>query len=202
LARFVVQQQISDDNTEGQQPAAVILQAKKIFGAQTSKLHLVVGGYRNNKASVLERRHEVFTLNHGWAKNTAVIQYLVTIGRGYRDALYKALYVFVNGLKEVKGAGVKLNQAAEAQYYRRTEPTIQDALARIDFTNPEPVLSHMRKTLKHIVEELFDEAVRPYLNDPELIRTRAVARNVLRKHMKELEPQIDKGGIDGTTENP
>jgi len=206
LARFVVQQQVSDGNTEGQQPAAVILQAKKIFGAHTSKLHLVVGGYRNNQASLLERRHEVFTLNHGWDKNTAVIQYLVSIGRGYRDALYKSIFVFVNGIKKVKekikGAGVKLNQAAEAQYYRRSEPTIQDALARIDFANPEPILSHMRKALKHIVEELFDEAVRPYLNDPELIRTRAVARRVLQKHIKELEPQIDKGGSDGNTENP
>lgn len=202
LARFVVQQQASDDTAEGQQPAPVILQAKKIFGEQARKLHLVVGGYRSNQASVLERRHEVFTLNHGWDRNTDVIQHLVSTGRGYRDALYKSLFVFMNGIKEVKGAGVKLNQAAEAQYYRRSESTIQDALSRIGFDNPEPVLSQMRITLKYIIEELFNEAVQPYLNDPELIRTRAVARRVLKKHVNNLEPQLDKGGIDGTTKNP
>lgn len=205
LARFVVQQQISDGITEGQQPAAVILQARKIFGAEkSSRLHLVVGGYRNHQASVLERRHEVFTLNHGWEKNSKVIQHLVLTGRGYRDALKSALFSFENGNKKsaVKGSGIKMNSSIEAQYYRRSEATIQDTLGRIDFENPESVLSRMRKALKQIVVELFDEAVRPYLNDPELIRSRAVARRVLQKHIKDLEPQTDKGGINGTTENP
>lgn len=202
LSRFLVQQQIDATNAEGQQPAAVILQARKLLGAQSRKLHLLVGGYRNNQASVLERRHEVFTLNHGWDSNTNIIHYLVSLGRGYRDALYKALYVFVNGVKDVKGAGVKLNQAADAQFYRRSEPTIEDTLARIDFTDPEPELARMRKELKGIAEELFKESLTPYLNDPELIRTLAVARRTLYKHLKNLEPQNDKGGDDGNTKTP
>ena len=200
LSRFVVQQQIDATNVEGQQPAAVILQARKLYGADSRRLHLLVGGYRNNQASVLERRHEVFTLNHGWDSHMNVIHYLVSLGRGYRDALYKAIYVFVNGIKDIKGAGVKLNQSVETQFYRRSEPIIEDVLARIDFANAEPELARMRKVLKGIAEELFRESVRPYLNDPELIRTLAVARRTLYKHLNNLEPQQDKGGNNGATE--
>ena len=202
LSRFVVQQQINETNAEGQQPATVIIQAQKMLGAQSKRLHLLIGGYRNNQASVLDRRHEVFTLNHGWDSNTNVIHHLVAIGRGYRDAVYKALYVFVNGIKDIKGAGIKLNQAAESQFYRRTEPTIEDILARIDFFNPEPELAQMRKSLKSISLDLFEESTRPYLNDPELIRTLAVARRTLYKHLNNLEPQKDKGENNGKTETP
>jgi CRISPR system Cascade subunit CasA len=200
LSRFVVQQQVDATNTEGQQPATVILQARKIFGSMYEKFHLLVGGYRNNQASVLERSHEVFTLNHGWNSNTKVIHEMVVTGRGYRDALYKALFVFVNGVKDVKGAGVKLNQSADMQFYRRSEPTIEDTLARIDFNDAAPHLARMRTALQAITNDLFDETLQPYLNDPELIRTLAVARRTLQKHLKNMEPQQDKGGNDGTTE--
>lgn len=198
LSRFVVKQQLSD-NTEGQQPAAVVSQVRNLFGSKTEKLHLLVGGYRNRQASILERRHEVFTLNHGWDSHTNVIDHLVSLGSGYRDALYKALYVFVKGVKDVKGAGVKLNQAAEVQYYRRSEPTMENALAGIDFAQPEQELAMMRKSLKRIAEDLFKESVRPYLQDPQLIHTLAVARRTLNKHLNNLEPQKDKGGNNGTT---
>jgi len=197
LSRFVVQQQV-DDGKDGQQPAAVILQVRQLFGEKAGELHLLVGGYRNKQASILERRHEVYTLNHGWDRNTDVIDHLVAQGGGYRDALYKALYVFVSGIKDVKGAGIKLHQAAEPRFYRRSEPTILETLARIDFDNPIPELVRMRAELKRIVEDLFEESVRPYLQDPELFRTLAVARKTLNKHLRRLEPQQDSGGKNGT----
>ncbi|HED00837.1 MAG TPA: type I-E CRISPR-associated protein Cse1/CasA [Proteobacteria bacterium] len=210
LSRFVVQQQIDNDNVEGQQPAAVVMQVRELYGQQAQRLHLIVGGYlnRGGQASVLGRRHEVFTLNHGWDKYTGVVQQIVSLGIGYRDALSKSLWVFVNGLKEtkgndgkkVKGLGEKLelHQVATSQYYRQSEPTMQDTLARIDFAQPGQTLAQMRSSLKAISKKLFDEAVRPYLQDPELIRTLAVARRTLNKHLSNLEPQQVKGGNDGT----
>ncbi|HOH80710.1 MAG TPA: type I-E CRISPR-associated protein Cse1/CasA [Methanoregulaceae archaeon] len=204
LARFVVKQQLDVNSKVGQQPAAVVLQARSILGKNSSKLNLVVGGYRNNQASVLERRHEVFTLNHGWDKNTDVIKELVSKGLGYWNALSRALSVFVNGSKadKVKGAGIKIHQTAEVQYYRRSEPIIEDTLARIDFANPVPRLADMCHSLREIVESLFEDSIRPYLNDPELVRTRAVARRKLIRNLSDLEPQTDKGGANGTTETP
>ena len=204
LSRFVVQQDISESNTEGQLPAAVITQARALYGHKAQKLHLIVGGYRNKLASVLERRHEVFTLNHGWDSRTRDIHYLVSLGLGYRSALNKAIFLFVKGIraKDIKGGGINLNQAAEEQFYRRTEPVIEDTLARIDFDDAEAELARMRKALRGTCKELFKETTRPYLNDPELIRTLAVARRTLYKHLNSLEPSKEKGGDNGTTKTP
>ena len=205
MSRFVVQQQIDDLNKEGQQPAAVIRQVQFLFGGKAQRLCLLVGGYRNKKASILERRHEVFTLNHGWNRHTADIKQLVKQGLGYRDALYKSLSYFVRGAKatkrkgKIKGSGVKLYQVAEGRYYRRSESTILDTLVRIDFENSAPELIRMGDKLTGIVKELFEESVRPYLQDPELIRTLAVARRILNKHLRALKPQQDGGEENGTT---
>lgn len=210
LSRFIVQQQINANNTEGQQPAAVVLQVRQLYGQLAQKLHLLVGGYlnRGGQASVLGRRHDVFTPNNGWDRHTDVIKQLVSTGIGYKNALSKSLWVFVNGLKEakgndgnkIKGLGekLKLHEVATRQFFRTTEPEIQDTLARIDFSNPAPALDRMQASLKRTVKDLFDEAVHPYLQDPELIKTMAVARRSLNKHLRNLEPQQDKGGNDGT----
>lgn len=193
LSRFIVQREMNDENTSGQQPAAVVLQARKL----SNPLHLLVGGYRNNQSSIIGRRHEVFTLNNGWDSNPGTIHYLVQQGVGYGDALYKALYVFAKGFKDIKGAGVKLYQVAEMQFYRRSEAAIQDTLAQMDFADPAPELARMKTILRQIVQDIFNESVRPYLQNPELIKTMAVAGRTLQKYLQNLEPQ-DKGGNDGT----
>jgi CRISPR system Cascade subunit CasA len=233
LNRFIIRRKFSDVNTRGQQPAAAILQARQtqMYGNKTDCLHLLIGGYRTSKASILERCHDVFTLNHGWDKNTKMINDFVDLALGYRDALYKVLYIFVHGIKatdnegkELKGAlrgrekeKIKVNMyfrganesvpkdkksrlylIAENQFFRRSEPTIENTLARIDFAAPEQELASMRKALKRIVEDLFEDSVRPYLQDPELIRTLAVSKRILRKHLNNLEPQQNKGGNNGT----
>ncbi len=211
LARFVVQRQIDTDNKEGQQPAAVVLQVQQLYAQQAQKLHLLVGGYLNRagQASVLGRRHEVFTLNHGWNKHTEVVREIVDAGLGYKDALSKSLWVFANGLKEskgndsnkIKGLGekLKLHDIATRQFYRRSEPVVQDTLARIDFADPAPRMAMMRRSLNTTVTELFAELVRPYLQDPELIKTMAIARRTLDKHLRNLELQQNKGGSNGAT---
>lgn len=231
LSRFVVSRRFSDGLVAGQQPAAVVLQARQMYGDKSDHLHLLIGGYRTSKASVLERQHEVVTLNHGWERHTITINQLVNQAIGYRDAIYKALYIFVHGIPAKDNGGEMLKGAlrgkdkekdririffrkadeaapkdkksrlylvAERQFFRKTEPAIQETLARIDFSNPAPALDRMQDSLKHTVRDLFDESVRPYLQDPELIKTMAVARRTLNKHLRNLEPQQDKGGNDGT----
>ncbi len=213
LSRIVVQQQIDQLNNEGHQPAGVVQQARKLYGQQAKRLHLIVGGYLNRagQASVMGRRHEVFTLNHGWDQYLDVIKEIVSLGIGYKSALTGGLFLFCKGRKDnktdkvkIKGLGekIELTRVAEAQFYRRSEPIIEDTLARIDFADVEPTLSRMRKVLRNIVEVLFNDSVRPYLNDPELVRTLAIARRTLRKHLKNLEPHQDKGGNNGTTKTP
>lgn len=206
LNRFVVQQETDGVKTEGHQPAAVVLQSRELLGSNSARLHLLVGGYRNSQSSVLERRHEVFTLNHGWDRHTLVIRHFVELGLGYRNALMAAVSLFVNGIKEsgkrakVKGAGVKLVPAVEADFYRRSGPLVEDVLARLDFAEPAPHLRRLTVGLQELVFTLLEESVSGYLNDPELVRTAAVARKTLWKKVRNLEPQ--DGGKDETPETP
>lgn len=198
LSRFVVQRQ-TDGKGEGQEPAAVVRQAQGLVRG----LRLNIGGYRNNQASILERRHEVIFLNDGWSTKTGVLHELVGLATGYRDALNKALYVFSNGYKEakgtkIKGAGVSVHEVAKEQFYRRSEDTVLDTLAQIDFTNPAPELLAMGEKLNRIAVQLFDESVRPYLNDPELVRTTAISRKTLHKHLNALKPLKDGRSDNGT----
>ena len=204
LSRFVVQQEIDDNNIAGHQPAPVVTQVRELYSQKSQRLHLLIGGYQNRggQASVLGRRHEIFTLNHGWDRNRNAIRDFVNIGLGYKDALYNALKVFVLGRKSAKnklkglGERLRIHQIAEMDYYRKSEATIQDTLARMDFEHPQHELSQMSNSLKAIVEDIFDESVRPYRHDPELIMTLAKARKTLQINLRGLQPQKDGGGAN------
>jgi|SRR6056297_291922 len=196
LAGFVVQKEVNQNQKEGHQPAAVVLQARKLFSKQPARMRLAVGGYRNNQASVIERRHEHFDLNKGWHQHPNLINEFVELGLGHKSALRKSLYVFYKGMKEVKGAGVAVQELGEVQFYRRTDSLMQKTLAEANFYDPEQ-LAHdkdiLRSALKQHCLQIFQEQVSPYLHDPELIRTMAVARRTLNKHLDDLKPE-SKGG--------
>jgi CRISPR system Cascade subunit CasA len=239
LGRFIVRRKLTVNMKEGQQPAAVIHQVRnqQMYGNSADQLHLLIGGYRTDNAKVLERCHDVYTLNHGWERNAVLINQIVHSALAYRDALYTALYDFAHGM-QVKSSGnreLKLKGAlrgkdkekdkiktyfrradasmprdkksriyflAEAQFFRRSESTLESMLARIDFANPEIVLTNMRRYLRRISENIFDETVNTYRHDPEVIRTIAFTRIMLRKKLNDLEPQQGKGGNNGATETP
>jgi len=191
LGRFVVWREMVDSKRPGQEPAAVIRQAQ----ALGARLTLCVGGYRNNQASILERRHELLSLGKGWNTNPKIVQEVVDTAIGYRDALNKALYSFFKG-GGVKGVGVPVHEKGKTQFYRRTESAILDTLGTLNFEYPEPGLTALCKTLDGEVRRLFEDLVRPYLSDPHLIHTMAVARRTLNKNLKALKPQ-QEGGVDG-----
>ncbi len=191
LGRFVVRRAVVDSKLPGQEPAAVIRQAQDL-GVH---LTLCIGGYRNNQASILERRHELLSLGEGWNAKPQVVQEVVDTAIGYRDVLNKALYSFFKGGGS-KGAGVPVHENGKAQFYRRTEDTILDTLARLDFGNPALWLSELREILDNEVKGLFEESVRPYLSDPNLIHTMAISRRSLDKNLNALKPQ-QGGGNDG-----
>jgi len=182
LGRFVVRHTVVDSKIPGQEPAAVIRQAQNL----RVRLTLCIGGYRNNQASILERRHELLSLGEGWNTKPQTVQEVVDNAIGYRDALNKALFSFFKGGGS-KGAGIPVHETGKVQFYRRTEDTILGTLAQINFENPAPHILVLKDELLRIVRELFEEAVRPYLNDPNLIHTVAVSRRILNKHLKALK---------------
>lgn len=196
LASFVVQKQVSKGQKQGHQPSAVVTQARELFSKKPERLRLVIGGYRNNKASILERRHEVFDLNMGWHQQPDLVQEFVDLGLGYKSALRKALFVFSKGVKDVKGAGLAVQELGEAQFYRRTDNLMQNALAEAHFDKPDLLAvdkDNLLSALKQHCRKIFEEQTKPYLNDPELIRTMAVARRTLLKQFRTLEPESEGG---------
>ncbi|NTV45950.1 MAG: type I-E CRISPR-associated protein Cse1/CasA [Chlorobiales bacterium] len=193
LNRFV-EQMFPRTVNDGYEPAAVVLQSRTL----SKKLNLAIGGYRRSKASIVGRCHEVYTLNHGWNQHSDVIRKLVVFGLNYKNTLVESLKIFSNGLKDMrakkviaKGLGekFKIYSVAESQFYRATELSIQNTLSNINFEEPGPAFIEIGFEFEKICRELFDEAVRPYRNDPELVRTMAIARNTLKNKLATLKPQ-------------
>lgn len=187
LSRIVVNRDAQQK--EGHRVAAVVLQAGELL--LKGRTELLIGGYRNNQASILERRHDVLLLNTDWQRHPQVINDIVDIGLGYKTALRKALYTFVEGFKksELKGAGVAVHEVAERHYFRRSDLVITDLLASIDYSAPQAQLADLRAALKTCCVQLFEQVTAPYAHHPKLISTLALARATLYKHLKALQPQ-------------
>lgn len=185
MSRLLVDQQ---NDKEGQQTAPVIQQARTFMA--TDKIQLIVGGYRNNQATVLERRHELFSLAQGWAEHGDVIQQIISGGLAYKTALRKALYLFAVGIKDkVNGSGVNLCDPVEAVYYQQTENLMHNSLAAIKFEASQDELQSLNKQLKAIVIDLFNKATESYRQEPKMLKALALARRSLHKSFKELEPE-------------
>jgi CRISPR system Cascade subunit CasA len=61
LTELAIRKQPCDKG--GNRPASPVIQAKEL---RIRPLHLIVGGYRNKQAAILERRHELISLGEGW----------------------------------------------------------------------------------------------------------------------------------------
>lgn len=170
----------------GQKPAAVIEQYKKM-GAR--RLDLMIGGYRNNQASIVERRHDVMSFSQGWEKHPEVINAIVTAGVEHKSALRKALYLFAIGVKnsEIKGAGVDVHEVAETEYYRQSDLLIPALLARINYDNAQASVDQLKQDLAQLCRTIFEQVTQPYAHHPKLILVLAIARRTLGKHLKELQ---------------
>ena len=183
LAKLVVDK---DNGKEGYHPTPVVTQLKS-FGAK--RLDLMVGGYRNNKATVLERRHEMYSLAEGWQSNTQLVDELVNLAQDYKKALRKTLDLFGEGIKDrFAGTGINLTDQYDAIFYQQTEQTMHDTFAEIDFKQPADSLNALATSLKRQVIRLFNQAVYPYQQDPKMLKALASSRRLLNKYLKELEP--------------
>lgn len=182
LAKLVVEK---DNGKEGYHPVPVITQLKS-FGAK--RLDLMVGGYRNNQATVLDRRHEMYSLANGWQNNTQLVDELINQAQEFKRALRKALYLFGEGVKDrFAGAGVNLTDQYDAIFYQQTEQLMHESFAEVDFDQPSVALDTLASSLKNQVIKLFDQAVSPYQQEPKMLKALAFSRRLLNKYLKELE---------------
>jgi CRISPR system Cascade subunit CasA len=187
LSEFVVPKSINDPGAkEGSIPAGPVEQANDLG---EGKLHLLVGGYRTNQASVLERRHEMMSLARGWRDDKSRLPKLVEMGKEAKKALRGKLYFAVQGNKDkgLKGIGAAIHETAEKLFYARTESLIHET-----FSN-ELTFKQWATARKAFVQELaghcraiFEELTAPYAMKPELIPVIAWARRSLNFDLTKL----------------
>lgn len=185
LSEFIVPRDLSNkDFKEGCVPAGPVTQAGELLIRGLEKLHLIVGGYRNKQASVLERRHELISLANGWQDKHDEIVRLVRIGKEARKILRGQLWFAAQGDKErdMKGIGVPIHEPGEKIYYARTETLFYEFLDKEESGIEEQLANALTTICKTIFEELTD----PYAHKPELIPIIARTRRKLAKDLKEM----------------
>lgn len=189
LSEFVVPNDINAPGAkEGSIPAEPITQANELGEGD---LHLLIGGYRTNQASVLERRHEMISLAQGWwldAKGRRLPE-LVEIGKEAKKALHGKLYFAVQGNKDkgLKGIGAAIHETAEKLFYARTESLIHETFSNEDtFSQWAVARKSFAKQMADHCRAIFEDLTDPYTMKPELIPVIAWARRSMNIDLAKL----------------
>ena len=187
LSEFVVPNDVNDFETkEGSIPAGAITQANEIGKGD---LHLLIGGYRTNQASVIERRHEMMSLAQGWQDDKGRLPKLVEIGKEAKKALRGKLYFAVQGNKDkgLKGIGAAIHETSEKLFYARTESLIHETFSNeLTFKEWATARAVFANQLAFHCRAIFEELTDPYAMKPELIPVIAWARRSLNMDIKKL----------------
>lgn len=187
LSEFVVPRKIAaPDAKEGCVPAGPVSQADML---DKGNLQLLVGGYRTNQASVIERRHELISLAHGWNDDKRRLQGLVEIGKAAKTALRNKLYFAVQGNKDksAKGIGVNIHETAEKLFYARTESLIHETFSNAStFKEWRAAKADFAEQLSRHCRDIFEKLTDPYAMKPDLIPVIAWARRSLNIDLSKL----------------
>ncbi len=172
LNHFVIQ---SDSKKENYRVASVVRQ----FSALTSDIkditpQLIVGGYRNKQASILQRRHELFPLNSGWESNSNHFEELINQAVEIKKLLRNKLY----GFAQASGAeGVP--DRAERLFYHNSEKIILDSLRNIDWRKSAETIKQLKRQLIKLSWNIVDEVTRPYQHEAKMIKALTITRKTL-----------------------
>jgi CRISPR system Cascade subunit CasA len=174
-----------EEKKQGYVPAPVISSRRQRRSA--GRFQLLVGGYRNNQASVIERRHELFSFAPGWEDAADQLADIVDLGLEVRELLYGSLFVAAKGKQGAfKGIGVDLHKEAERAYYRRSEGLMHEALQEMDYDRFQSVRARTAEKLAELAREIYVKAVEPYVHDPEFVSAIAAGRLKLHTGLRRL----------------
>lgn len=177
LSRFVV---FYKSEKEGQQPAAVVSQLLQMTNGKS--LALMVGGYRNKQASILQRRHELLALSGGWENNLNDLKSLIENALLIKTALRNKLY----GFAKTSGAG-NVPQQAESIFYHNSEALIHACLRSMDWRKVAETREQLVQDLIQLSWNIFEQVIRPYQHEPKMILAIAVARRTLGREFRKIK---------------
>ncbi len=180
LTEMLVEQ---ESKKSGMQPAAVVDHYQQLF--PTEPIFLAVGGYRNKQASILQRRHETFSLRQGWQQNKKTVQDVVERGVAIKTILRNKLF----GLGKMIGVS-GLAAAAESTFYRATESLVQKSLRQMAWREAREQIQNLTIELNKVAITIFEEITQPYQHD--LRTTKPLVQSRQRLHV-ELNRLLEEG---------
>lgn len=161
---------------EGWNPAPVISQYRDAFRGR--RLDMIVGGYKNKQAKILERRHELFSLARGWDENQEHVRDFIERALEIKDLLRKKSYGFG------KKAGLDgMGGLSEERFYAATEGTLHDLLRDMHWDQVGPAERRWTRDLCDLAMRIFDELARPYRRQPKLMKSYVLARRSLEQEL-------------------
>lgn len=180
-----------DEEKAGHRPAAVVDQWRS---DGDGSLRLIVGGYRNKQASILQRRHEFFSIGDGWQDELGrdAIEWAVACAIENKNLLRGKLYSVVKGNRDkgVKGLGIDIHELGEDRFYQRTESLIHGWLRRMPRAERRAEKVIFAGQLADICYKIFGEVTDPYCRNPALVRAVALARRGLAVELKKMKEAI------------
>lgn len=158
LTSLVVEKNDSG-NKSGHVPSAIVMQFRNTFG-QNEPLHLIVGGYCNKKAGIIDRRHEIFSLAHGWVDSLEDLRETVETALKIKDVLRKKTYGFG---KKIGLEG--LADRTEEAYFHYSEPVLHGFFRELDWTEAATKQAELRDKLARRAYRIFVEICSPFASE-------------------------------------
>lgn len=190
-SHFLFDQLGTSQAKEGSNAAAVVTQWRE---SGESNLRLIVGGYRNKQASILQRRHESLSIGEGWQseKGQQAIEWAIGQALSVKKLLRGKLYSVVKGNRDkgLKALGADIHEQGEVFFYQRTENLIQGWLTEMTRTERREEKTRFTADLSQICRKIFEEVTDPYCQNPALIRTVALAKRGLSFELNKLKEPI------------
>ncbi|GAB2889230.1 type I-E CRISPR-associated protein Cse1/CasA [Paralcaligenes ginsengisoli] len=185
---FLFDQLGTSQAKEGSNAAAVVTQWRE---SGTGNLYLIVGGYRNKQASILQRRHESLSIGEGWQneKGQQAIEWAIRQALAVKKLLRGRLYGVVKGNRDkgLKALGADIHELGEIFFYQRTENLILTWLKEMTRTERREEKAQFIVDLSQICRKIFEEVTDPYCQNLALIRTVALAKRGLNFDLEKLK---------------
>jgi CRISPR system Cascade subunit CasA len=171
------------------EPALVLTQYRGLYPAK--KLKLIAGGYKNKQASIIQRRHELLSLAHGWDNNMDNVEGLIELALDTKDVLKRAVKQFLYHAELKK---INLDAIAEQHFYLASEEIIYKRLEALDYQAIRRERLAFFNELSVIVKSIFYEVIQPYQNitQPKLINAFAKSERTLNFALRELKPETEE----------
>ena len=149
-------------------------------------LPLVVGGYRNKQASILERRHEMISIGATWIKDEECLTMfhgMIGMALSFRDSLRKKAYSFGKSLDQASNIPAGISNESCNVFFQDTE------LLMHQYISSEPTLSHseeIAKELRRISLNIFEEVTKPYLSNVKALKSYSLNKVGLQRELNKI----------------